>query len=139
MNSQTFTLNENLAKSSHHLISLKLCQLRLKIDSQIDWFLLIPQLPEISEICDLTLAQQKILFEELAGICKIISSQAKFKKMNIATLGNYVSQMHWHIILRQENDRAWPDPIWTFPDANLEQFSLDRLETWKKCFNSLSF
>ena len=33
-------------------------------------------------------------------------------KMNIATLGNVVSQLHVHLIVRYRDDEAWPDPVW---------------------------
>ncbi len=33
-------------------------------------------------------------------------------KMNIATLGNIVPQLHIHIIARFKTDAFWPAPIW---------------------------
>jgi diadenosine tetraphosphate (Ap4A) HIT family hydrolase len=33
-------------------------------------------------------------------------------KMNIATLGNVVSQLHMHVIVRRRDDPAWPAPVW---------------------------
>ncbi|MNH32067.1 hypothetical protein D3C79_924840 [compost metagenome] len=32
--------------------------------------------------------------------------------MNIATLGNVVSQLHMHVIVRRHGDVAWPAPVW---------------------------
>ncbi|MNC76872.1 hypothetical protein D3C75_1286890 [compost metagenome] len=32
--------------------------------------------------------------------------------MNVATLGNVVSQMHMHVIVRHKHDAAWPAPVW---------------------------
>ena len=34
------------------------------------------------------------------------------KKMNVASLGNMVPQLHIHHIVRYETDRAWPAPVW---------------------------
>ena len=32
--------------------------------------------------------------------------------MNVATLGNVVSQLHMHVIVRTREDAAWPAPVW---------------------------
>ena len=34
------------------------------------------------------------------------------KKINIATIGNVVSQFHLHVIARHADDEAWPAPVW---------------------------
>jgi diadenosine tetraphosphate (Ap4A) HIT family hydrolase len=33
-------------------------------------------------------------------------------KMNIGALGNVVSQLHVHVIVRKRDDVAWPAPVW---------------------------
>jgi diadenosine tetraphosphate (Ap4A) HIT family hydrolase len=33
-------------------------------------------------------------------------------KINIAALGNIVSQLHLHHVARYIDDRAWPGPVW---------------------------
>lgn len=33
-------------------------------------------------------------------------------KMNVAALGNVVSQLHIHHIVRYRGDPAWPAPVW---------------------------
>ena len=32
--------------------------------------------------------------------------------MNIATLGNVVKQLHMHVVVRMQDDAAWPAPVW---------------------------
>ena len=36
-------------------------------------------------------------------------------KMNVAALGNQVSQLHFHHIVRYQNDMQWPNPVWGVP------------------------
>jgi diadenosine tetraphosphate (Ap4A) HIT family hydrolase len=36
-------------------------------------------------------------------------------KMNLASLGNAVPHVHWHVIPRFEDDRHYPGPIWAVP------------------------
>ena len=33
-------------------------------------------------------------------------------KINLASLGNLVPHVHWHVIPRWAADRCFPDPIW---------------------------
>jgi diadenosine tetraphosphate (Ap4A) HIT family hydrolase len=33
-------------------------------------------------------------------------------KLNVAALGNVVSQLHMHVIVRKREDAAWPAPVW---------------------------
>ena len=33
-------------------------------------------------------------------------------KLNVAALGNVVSQLHMHVIVRKHEDIAWPAPVW---------------------------
>lgn len=33
-------------------------------------------------------------------------------KINLASLGNMVPHLHWHIIPRYNNDKHFPNPIW---------------------------
>jgi diadenosine tetraphosphate (Ap4A) HIT family hydrolase len=34
------------------------------------------------------------------------------KKLNLASLGNWVPHVHWHIIPRWDDDAHWPNSIW---------------------------
>jgi diadenosine tetraphosphate (Ap4A) HIT family hydrolase len=32
--------------------------------------------------------------------------------VNVASLGNVVSQLHIHVVARFQSDPAWPGPVW---------------------------
>jgi len=34
------------------------------------------------------------------------------KKINIASFGNYMPHVHWHIMARFEEDSYYPEPMW---------------------------
>ncbi len=36
----------------------------------------------------------------------------KPKKINIASFGNYMPHVHWHIMARFEEDSYFPEPMW---------------------------
>ncbi|WP_225747490.1 HIT family protein [Eikenella sp. Marseille-P7795] len=41
-------------------------------------------------------------------------------KINLASLGNQVPHLHWHVIARFENDACFPDSIWAAPRREAE-------------------
>jgi diadenosine tetraphosphate (Ap4A) HIT family hydrolase len=36
-------------------------------------------------------------------------------KVNLASLGNAVPHLHWHVVPRHNDDRHFPKPIWAEP------------------------
>jgi diadenosine tetraphosphate (Ap4A) HIT family hydrolase len=52
------------------------------------------------------------IFKALLKIEKIIIELYHPDKINLASLGNVVPHLHWHIIPRYKNDRHFPNPIW---------------------------
>jgi diadenosine tetraphosphate (Ap4A) HIT family hydrolase len=44
-------------------------------------------------------------------------------KINLASLGNQVPHLHWHVIPRWRDDGHFPDPVWSAPDP-------DRVAAW---------
>ncbi len=34
------------------------------------------------------------------------------EKINIASFGNYVPHLHWHVMARFKNDSYFPEPMW---------------------------
>jgi len=45
-------------------------------------------------------------------LAKLLHQGYDADKINIATLGNVVSQLHMHVIVRYRADAAWPAPVW---------------------------
>ena len=39
--------------------------------------------------------------------------------MNVASLGNVMPHLHWHIVPRYEHDPRWGAPIWSFDLASM--------------------
>ena len=69
----------------------------------------------IAEMTDLLPAERQELMEAVfkveAGMCHILRPS----KINLASLGNMVPHLHWHIIARFEDDAHFPAPIWAAP------------------------
>lgn len=108
----TFELHERLAADSLHLGDLPLCQLRLINDSRFYWLLLVPRLEGATEITDLNSGEYLQLWQEVLWLSEIIKPLKQADKLNVATLGNLVPQLHLHLIARFKDDAAWPAPVW---------------------------
>lgn len=107
-----FKLNSTLEKDSIFITELNLCQARLINNSDYPWIILVPQLPNITEITDLSAEEYDILNQEIRIITEIMQSEFSPDKLNIAMIGNMVPQLHVHIIARFKNDKLFPKPIW---------------------------
>ncbi|GAC13556.1 HIT domain-containing protein [Aliiglaciecola lipolytica] len=112
MHNADFQLDPQLAKDCFEVCDLPLSKILLMNDSQYPWFIQVPRVNQVSEIIDLNEAQQNQLWYESRILSESIKQQFKPFKMNLAALGNMVSQLHIHHIARFQNDVAWPKPIW---------------------------
>ena len=111
-----FKLHPRLIKDTFHIIDLKLSRLLLMNNSNYPWFILVPTRKNITELYELEKKDRLELNSEIDIISKKLSIHFNAKKMNIAALGNIVPQLHIHIIVRKENDAAWPNPVWNNTD-----------------------
>ena len=107
-----FHLNPLIAATSFSLGQIDSLDVRLVNDSRYLWLLVIPQIANVIEWHDLSSDQRHHLIDTSSEIAAIVSHHTKADKMNIATIGNIVPEMHLHIIARHEGDAAWPNPIW---------------------------
>ena len=107
-----FKINNKFLKSSHHLLDLKLCTVRLHDNSKFPWIMLIPKRKNINDITDLNAKDQILLMKEIVYSSKVIKKLFKTSKLNVEKVGNIVPQLHIHIIARYKKDISWPLSVW---------------------------
>lgn len=107
-----FTLDQRLQQDTLLLGDLPLCRLLLMNDANYPWFILVPRRDEVSELFQLDAQEQQQLWRESTELAEVLKDTFKADKMNVATLGNVVSQLHMHVIVRRKDDPAWPAPVW---------------------------
>ena len=107
-----FDLDERLQNDSYFVCKLQLSQVRLINDSQFIWCLLIPEINAVVEVIDLNELQQKQMWLESALLSRALKAGFSPDKLNVAAIGNVVSQLHVHHICRFKTDVAWPSPVW---------------------------
>ena len=107
-----FELDPRLATDTIPIGDLPLCRLLLMNDSQYPWFILVPRRAGVTEIYHLSADERQQLMQETSNLTETLADLFQARKMNVATLGNVVAQLHMHVVVRQEDDPAWPGPIW---------------------------
>lgn len=127
-----FTLDSRLQQDCLQVGDFPLCRLLLMNDASYPWFILVPRREEVSEIFQLDGADQRQLWQETSLLAETLKDTFAADKMNVATLGNVVSQLHMHVIVRRRDDAAWPAPVWgrqparPYEDAQIRQI-IDKL------------
>ena len=138
-----FTLDKRLEGESYLAFNYKNIQIRLANDTRYFWVILVPAVTRdqnstfVSEIHDLPAPVAADLWSLSSHISKWLQAHTKADKINIASLGNVVSQLHLHVVARHRSDAAWPAPIWGHGAMEpLETFERDRrltsLQDWCK-------
>jgi len=107
-----FNLDSRLANDTLHMGDFTLCRLLLMNDRQYPWFILVPRRDAVSELFQLDSEDQRLLWQEATRLAEVLKDTFSADKMNVATLGNMVSQLHMHVIVRRKTDPAWPAPVW---------------------------
>lgn len=106
-----FRLDPRLAADGPVVGDLDLCHLRLVDDARFFWVVLVPRRAGLVEILDLDAAARAVLMEEIAAASAAVKAVSGCAKLNVAALGNMVSQLHVHIVGRNPGDAAWPGPV----------------------------
>lgn len=99
-------------ETTFHITDMPLCEVRLMDNCLFPWLILIPKHPGLSEIIDLGWNDRLKLMEEISIVSEKMQEIFAPDKLNVASLGNHVSQLHIHIIGRYKTDSAWPSPVW---------------------------
>ena len=89
-----FKLHKKFLKSSHHLLDLKLCTIRLHDNSKFPWIMLIPKRKNINDITDLNSKDQMLLMREIVFSSEVMKKLFKTSKLNVEKVGNIVPQLH---------------------------------------------
>jgi len=66
----------------------------------------------VPEWTDLPLADRDALMNVVAAVERVLRESLSPTKVNLASLGNVVPHLHWHVIARFDWDSRWPGPVW---------------------------
>lgn len=66
----------------------------------------------VREMTDLEASQQAMLMRVVFAVESVVRQLFNPDKINLASFGNMVPHVHWHIIPRWQDDRHFPEPVW---------------------------
>ncbi len=89
----------------------------------------------VAEWSELSLADQATLMGAVGAVERVLRDALAPTKINLASLGNVVPHLHWHVIARFDWDSHFPAPVWgaavrevTPPAAARLRVGLDELD-----------
>jgi len=112
-----FELDSRLQQDTVDFGHFPLCRLLLLNDCSYPWFVLVPQREKLREIHHMTEVDRQQLWLESTQLSLWMERFFNFDKLNVAALGNVVSQLHLHHVGRRIGDPAWPRPVWGYRPA----------------------
>lgn len=80
-------------------------------ESEIPWFKIFTHEPR-KEFSECSRHERMMIFDLLDLIEKEMIAYFKPDKINIASFGNMLPRVHWHIMGRFVNDSYFPEPMW---------------------------
>ncbi len=66
----------------------------------------------VAEFSDLSALERAHCMEVVVQVERALRQHLQPTKINLATLGNLVAHLHWHVIARFDWDSHFPAPVW---------------------------
>ncbi|EGV33882.1 histidine triad (HIT) protein [Thiorhodococcus drewsii AZ1] len=129
-----FELHPRLSADTFRLAESGTSVLLLMNNALLPWFILVPK----TDQCELHRLDQDLrrrVRDETDRLAAFVEREFQPDKLNIATIGNLVEQLHIHVIARYRTDHCWPAPVWGVPQrrdyaaSEVERLRLRTLES----------
>jgi len=89
-----------------------LCRVVLVDNPDYPGFCRVIWTAHIREMTDLPASERRHLMDVVFAVESALRQILHPDKINLASLGNLVPHVHWHVIPRYCRDRHFPNPIW---------------------------
>ena len=91
------------------------CRIVLVDDPDYPGFCRVVLERHVKEMTDLAPAERARLMNAVFATEAALRDLVIPRKVNLASLGNAVPHLHWHVIPRHGDDRHFPKPVWAEP------------------------
>lgn len=81
----------------------------------------------VAEFSDLDAAARNEVMGVVVAVEEALRRHLRPAKINLATLGNQVPHLHWHVVARFTDDSHFPDPVWAAPRREVNAALNERL------------
>ncbi len=93
-------------------------------DEQYPGFCRVIWRDHVKEVTDLSELDRMLLMDVLWQVEHVVREVMQPEKMNLASFGNMVPHLHWHVIPRYTDDLHFPQPVWGQPQRAPQPASL---------------
>jgi diadenosine tetraphosphate (Ap4A) HIT family hydrolase len=97
--------------------------------SEVPWVKVFTK-REVKEFSACSTEEKIVIFEAIDIIEKLMLEYYQPQKINIASFGNILPHVHWHVMARFKEDSYFPEPMWGQKqrEATLELKSYEEFE-----------
>ncbi len=88
------------------------CRIVLADESGYPGFCRVVWNAHVREMTDLDPEARARFMNTVFAVEQVVRELLRPDKINLASLGNQLPHLHWHVIPRFADDRHFPDPIW---------------------------
>jgi diadenosine tetraphosphate (Ap4A) HIT family hydrolase len=82
----------------------------------------------VPEFSDLATDDRKVCMDAVVAVERVLREHLSPTKVNVASLGNAVPHLHWHVIARFDWDSHFPAPVWAAPQRDAPASRLAEVE-----------
>lgn len=92
-----------------------LCRVVLVASEEFPAFCRVILARHVREMTDLAASERERLMRVVFACEQALREAVRPDKVNLASLGNQMPHLHWHVIARFADDSRFPDPVWAAP------------------------
>lgn len=97
------------------------------VDADFPAFYRVIWSAHVAEFTDLDAASRAECLDVVARVEAVLREQLQPTKVNLASLGNMVAHLHWHVVARFVWDSHFPQPLWGTRQRELSPSAESRL------------
>ncbi|MHC1743224.1 MAG: HIT family protein [Syntrophobacteraceae bacterium] len=131
-----FEVDSRIRTDCHCLGTWGDCWVMLHRDASVRWLILVPE-TAVTEWHELPVSVRELM----AGMASVLSAELReglgCDKVNIAAIGNVVSQFHFHVVGRWRTDPYWPGVVWGRSTGAMEYSDREIDQLRSRCFGAL--
>jgi diadenosine tetraphosphate (Ap4A) HIT family hydrolase len=132
-----FEIDKRIMADCHCLGKWGNTWVMLHRDPSVRWFIIVPE-TDFTEWHELDAEIRADIVHVASSLSATLKEKLSCDKVNIAAIGNVVSQFHFHVIGRWKTDPYWPGVVWGRSSVVTEYSESELDDLRKQCFHALN-
>ena len=111
-----------------------LCRVVLPQEPGYPGFVRVIAQDHVAEMTDFSASQRQHIMDVVWAVERVVRTVMQAHKVNIASFGNMVPHVHWHVIARFPEDAHFPGSVWS---AVQREVGVSALAVWTQRASAL--